>query len=327
MTEEKGLVYPDGEEATWDEVDRRVKMREFAKAADVEVDIDAQAPCRDLETWHEIMKRRKRERKEILGVPEDVRVDIKTKKPILIGLFGDIHAGGADVDYDRLAKDIDLLKSVDGFAITVGDLTDSFFFNSGQHEALANNQEQVLYMQAVLDELSKDDRLLAGWKGDHDGWAEDKMGTRTTYHEFGRRYHGHYLEGVSYLTVGLNDDIEYKLTGAHRHKGFSVYNDAHASLRMEKDEGRGSDVAFTAHNHVKAYLQQTVKNYGGNENRVHLLALGAYKKTDGYSRKHGWPRKDDSSLGAFGLILRPDKKDVQVCWTLEDGVERLQQIT
>lgn len=317
---EKGLIYPGGQEASWDEVKRNAVLREAAKGQSFVKLKDI--PVRDLDTWHEIMARRSREREEVLGVPESVETQIYSKDPILLALIGDIHAGAEEVDYDRFAKDIDLIKSVNGFSVTVGDLTDSFFFNSGQFGAIANNAEQQLYMQAVMDELAKNGRLLASWKGDHDGWSADKQGVRALYHDFQQKYSSHYLEGTSYLTVKLNDQ-EYKLTGAHRHKGFSVYNDAHAPLRMEKDEARGSDLAFTAHNHVKAHLRQVVKEYGGGEKVIELLALGPYKKSDSYSRKHGWARKGDQSLGAFGLVLHPDSKQIDVHWTIQEAVDNL----
>lgn len=320
----EGLIYPgESEPRSWDEVNRNVVLREI-NGLHERVPLKS-IPVRDLTEWHEVMKRRASEREEVLGIPESVEVTINSKSPILLALIGDVHAGSEETDYERFAQDIDLIKSVNGFTITVGDLTDSFFFNSGQFAAIANNAEQQMYMQAVLEELAKDGHLLAAWKGDHDGWSADKQGVRALYHDFKQKYDAHYLEGTSYLTIHLND-IDYKLSGAHRHKGFSVYNDAHAPLRMEKDEARGSDVAFTAHNHVKAHLQQVVKEYGGSEKVIELLALGAYKRSDGYSRKHGWPRKGDESMGAFGLILHPDNKKISVHWTLDEAVKQLERL-
>jgi hypothetical protein len=318
---EPGLIYPGGYEASVDEVKRNARLREFSSLHSAIVK-PQDVPVRTLSEWSEIISRRAREREELLGVPELVEVNIESPKPILVALMGDIHGGGEGVDYDRLAKDVDIIKDHHGFSITVGDLTDSFFFNSGQFESIANNVEQQLYMEAVLEELSKDGHLLAGWKGDHDGWAADKQGVRALYHDFQKKYSAHYLEGTSYLTVKLND-LEYKLAGAHRHKGFSVYNDAHAPLRMEKDEARGADLAFTAHNHVKAHLRQVVKEYGGGESVVQLLALGSYKKSDAYSRKFGWPRKGEESLGAFGLVLQPFEKKMDVYWTVEEAAQNM----
>jgi hypothetical protein len=116
----------------------------------------------------------------------------------------------------------------------------------------------------------------------------------------------------------------YGIVGSHRHKGFSVYNDAHASLRQWRDEGVGSIISFTAHNHVKAALTQVHKVHGGQEVKFYSLAIGSYKTTDRYSRKMGWPRKEEQSLGAFGLIFSPEPDTpVEVYWTVEEAVNAL----
>jgi hypothetical protein len=137
------------------------------------------------------------------------------------------------------------------------------------------------------------------------------------------------LEGVSYVTVKVNDGetvVPYGFVGSHRHKGFSVYNDAHASLRQWRDEGVGAVVSFTAHNHVKAALTQVHKLAGGEEQKFHSLAIGAYKETDRYSRKMGWPRKGEQSLGAFGIIMYPHQNNMEIWWTIEEAVNRLAEL-
>jgi hypothetical protein len=88
-------------------------------------------------------------------------------------------------------------------------------------------------------------------------------------------------------------------------------------------EGRGADISFTAHRHEKAYLQKVVKEMGGGEKTIHCISLGCYKKSDRHSRKMGWPRRDDASMGAFGIILFPGEKRIDVYWTLEEAVDTL----
>lgn len=320
----EGLYYPDGQFSSRKEI-RRKLLSEELQGVSRRTDKNA-VRRRDFKVWTEIVNRQQEERKELVGIPEAVTVDIDTTVPILVSLWGDVHAGGADVDYERFARDVDLIKEANGYSIAVGDLTDSFFFMPEVGEQIISGDEQVLYMQSALDELSKDDKLLAAWGGDHDMWSKDKSGAHTLYAKFVETYNAHYLEGVSYLTINLNDGLEsipYRLVGSHRHKGFSVYNDAHASLRQYRDEGVMSDISFTAHNHVKACLEQTHKLHGGEEVTVKNIALGSYKRDDRYSRKMGWPRKDDAGMGAFGLILYPDKKNIEVYWTLDEAVDAL----
>ncbi|MHA2069398.1 MAG: hypothetical protein ACXABY_33980, partial [Candidatus Thorarchaeota archaeon] len=142
------------------------------------------------------------------------------------------------------------------------------------------------------------------------------------------KHQAHYLEGVSYLTILKNNGksvVPYGFVGSHRHKGFSVYNDAHAPLRQWRDEGVGSVVSFTAHKHIKASLTQVHKLHGGEETKFYSLALGSYKKSDRYSRKMGWPRKGEHSIGGFGLILYPGEENVEIYWTLDEAVDKMQR--
>jgi hypothetical protein len=88
-------------------------------------------------------------------------------------------------------------------------------------------------------------------------------------------------------------------------------------------EGRGADVSFTAHMHEKSHLRKLVKDFGGDEHPVDCVALGTYKVTDRYSRKFGWSRKDPDEIGAFGLVLQPDSKRVDVYWTIEEALDSI----
>lgn len=324
MKDIPAIIYPDGQTASREEVVRKLVFN--AMCQNTATQLNTPPKKFSFSEWTKRLISRQEERQEVLPLPERVAVAIKTDKPILLGLFGDVHAGGEDTNYARFGKDVEALTQAGGYSVTVGDLTDSHFFMPGVDTALACGDEQVMYAQSALGELAKGGRLLAGWGGDHDKWAADKMGAATLYQDFYGKFGAPYLEGVSYLTVNVDDGsnvVPYEMVGAHKHRGISVYNDAHASLRMEKDEARGADIAFTAHNHVKAYLEQPVKTQGGFERILHLLALGAYKTTDRYSRKQGWPRKGEASQGAFGVILSPGKKEIKVEWTIEKAVDAL----
>lgn len=325
---EQGLYYPDGSYSSREEINRKRLAEELQGRSRV-VDRTEFAGRRSFKEWSKIVSRQQRERQEILGIPEHISVSIETTEPILVSLIGDVHAGGEDIDYDRFYQDVDLTKQVGGYTMAVGDLTDSYFFMPGVSEQILAGDEQILYMQSALDELSEDNKLLAAWGGDHDMWSKDKSGAHTLYQDFQRRYNAHYLEGVSYVDLRLFDgvrDVNYGFVGSHRHKGFSVYNDAHSSLRQFRDEGIGAMVSFTAHNHVKAYLQQVHKLHRGDETVVHCLALGAYKKSDRYSRKKGWPRKAEESMGGFGILLWPTEKHMEVCWTIDEAVDKLERL-
>ncbi|MBN2262505.1 MAG: hypothetical protein JW735_06310 [Prolixibacteraceae bacterium] len=322
---QNGLYYPDGSYSDRTQIRRKLLAQELEGGTSI-TQLTQFPKARDFDQWVEIMTRQQDERRELLGIPEAIEVEIKATEPFLLALIADKHIGGAEVNTRRLAKDINLIDQAKGYSITVGDLTDSFFFMPEVGEQIISGDEQVLFAQAALERLARNDHLIAAFGGDHDMWSKDKSGAHTIYQDFQRRFNAHYLEGVSYVTLKVNNGeniVPYGFVGSHRHKGFSVYNDAHAPLRQFRDEGVGSIVSFTAHNHIKAALTQVHKVAGGDEVKFHSLALGAYKETDRYSRKMGWPRKGEQSLGAFGLIVYPGQEQLDVCWTIEEAVDRL----
>jgi len=320
----EGLYYPDGSYSTKDEVRRKVLVEELGKRDSSLRHLTIDGFQRNFDDWTEIMIRRQKEVTELLTIPESVEVVIDSKHPILVWVVADIHSGG-DSDYVRFSQDLKAVKEVGGYSIPVGDLTNSYFWSPAMNDIIRGD-EQTLYAQSAFAEMAKGGKMIAAFGGDHDMWAKDKMGSHTLYQDLWKKYKAHYLEGVSYITIGINNGenvVKYGLVGSHRHKGFSVYNDAHASLRQWRDEGMGSVISFTAHNHVKASLTQVHKLHGGQEVRFDSLALGTYKTTDRYSRKMGWPRKGEESMGGFGIILHPGKEKREILWDVREAAERM----
>lgn len=323
-----GICYLDGTTASVRDIQRKRLAEDLGDASRVISRGETPKP-RAFNEWVDVARRQQQDRQELLGIPEFVTTEIETASPILIGLIGDVHSGGIDIDYDAFGRDVELIKEVGGYSITVGDLTDSYFFMPEAGEQMFSGDEQVLFMESALTLLSEDDKLIAGWSGDHDMWPKDKMGAHTLYHKFKQQYNAHYLEGVSYLDVVLNnggEQISYPIIGSHRHKGFSIYSDVHASWRQYNDEAKSDQniISITAHNHTKGHSAQTRKAFGGKEVVIHSIALGTYKVSDRYSRKMGWPRKGEESAGAFGLILRPEPDaQPEVYWSIDEAVKHL----
>jgi len=323
-----GLILPNGTELTVRDIQRKRLAEDLGDASRVISRSDGPKP-RNFTEWIDVARRQQKDRQELLGVPEFVTTEIETASPILVGIIGDVHAGGTDIDYDAFGRDVEAIKRVNGYSITLGDLTDSFFFMPEVGEQLFSGDEQVLFMESALETLAKDDKLVASWSGDHDMWSKDKSGAHTMYQRFRQRYNAHYLEGVSYVDLTLNnggEQIHYPIIGSHRHKGFSVYNDVHASWRQYNDEAKTEQdiISITAHNHTKGYLRQVRKIFGGGEQTIHAISLGTYKVSDRYSRKKGWPRKGEESISSFGLVLRPEQdRQPEVYWTIQDAINHL----
>ncbi|MCG3203935.1 MAG: hypothetical protein KCHDKBKB_00612 [Elusimicrobia bacterium] len=312
-----GLYYPDGEYKSREDITMKNLPHDT-----VEHITPIASDDRSFRELGDLFVRRQAEREQARGIPEHVEFKVHTKYPILLVPFGDVHAGGEDVDYKRFMEEIEFVAGTPGaYAMALGDLTDSFFWGKdGQDGQLGAYVEQNKFARAALRMLGEQEKLIACWKGDHDGWSAS-MG-ETMYDEFTSTVKSHYLEGVSYVSLWVGDQV-YKISGAHRHNGFSIYNKAHAALRIYRDSGEGSDIAITAHNHRKAVITQPVKRFGGDQENVTYIAVGAYKKSDGWLRKQGYARLDDAEIGPQSILLWPNQKKIETYWTVSEGLQRL----
>lgn len=322
IKEAPALYYADGSTATRSDIRRKLLHEELTTP----LHLTPPAQRRTFEEWRPIIERRQTEYAELVSFPELVEVEIAADKPVLIVPIGDVHALNPETDLAQFGRDIDLAKAAGGYFMTFGDMTDSVFWHP--EPSVGTNQEAELYMQSALRYMAEGGHLLCGWLGDHDGWTYDKHGAMTMYQDFWEKFNAHLLDGISYVDIGLNDGQSvqrYAIVGSHRHKGFSVYNDAHASWRQQLDEANTSRtiISITAHNHTKARLTQTRKCFGGDERVIESVSLGTYKKSDRYSRKHGWPRKGEETASAFGIVLYPGQDRVNVYWNLEEAVDSI----
>jgi len=314
--QEQGLFYPDGSFKSRSEM--------FGDQDVVHFLTPSTRNARSFGKWTDIFTRRQEERKEAFGIPEHVEIAIDTDEPILLVPFGDVHAGALETDYKRWAREVALVAETPGaYALSLGDMTDSFFWGgAAQDSDIGSYGEQNEYLRTGLMLLGERSKLLAAWLGDHDGWVMN-FGD-TVYDDFIVATKAYYLEGVSYISLKVGD-ILYRISGAHRHNGFSIYNKAHPALRLYRDSAEGSDIAITAHTHQKAHITQPVKTFGGEAFLGNFLAVGSYKSTDEYARKKGFSRQDYDQMGAQSILLWPDKKRVEVMWDVETGIHRLNQ--
>lgn len=269
--------------------------------------------------WHDRVTIAQEARQEALGIPEHVEVDMQSNAPIILALIGDVHAGSQDVAYDMFYHDVQVIKEhPQAYTLLFGDLTDCYFFTPAVHEHLINLQEQMAYMRAACDEMNG--KILAAWPGNHELWAS-RMGP-TMYYGWVERYNTHYLEGVSYVTLNLNGRA-YKIVGSHAHRGYSVYNDSHASRRQVLDDAETADASVTAHKHIKANAMQYTKMHGGEARPVHYISLGSYCPSTTYSRVRGWHNKAEEQMGGTYMVLHHDRKHIEVFQTIDEAAERV----
>lgn len=295
--QEKGIFLPDGSF----ESDTSIKR----KSVDSPIMETPKKFPRDFGYWSNRFINRQVEYGETSDVETD-HVTIQFKGDTIINFIGDCHVGSPYTHYKRLEDEVNAIVSTpNSYAILCGDVIDGFFFNPAQMEQMEQTPEQYQYMNAMVNYLARNGKLLIGFGGDHDGWAK-KMGIDPYMMLNG--IGSYYMQGVGHLTAKV-DDQEYKITGAHRLPGFSIYNSTHPEMRASR-EIQGADIYFSGHTHKKGQSGQPVQLFGGESRWTHFISLGPYKPTDEYARKIGYAQQDVESMYGCAVVLKSGYKEV-----------------
>ena len=264
---------------------------------------------RDFHYWSARFRERQDQYNE---VKNDVdHIIIRFPETTILNFIGDIHVGSPDTNYSRVEQEIEaVVNTPNSYVVMAGDLVDGFFFNPAQFNQIEQTPEQYEYTYSLLRYTASKKRLLVAWGGDHDQWAF-KMGL-DPYGQFAEKFGAYYMHGVGYVTAFVGEN-EYKLTGAHRMPGFSMYNNVHPQMRADRFGGAaGSDIIFSGHTHRKGHSEQAYKTFGGGAGVVHYISLGPYKATDDYSQKLGFAKLSPSEM--FGCAVRLEKDTRQITY-------------
>ena len=303
--QKEGLYYPDGSYKNRDTI-----IREAMTKGELPV---LKTPTLKRLTFTDYWSPRFIKRQEeVLEAREQLTNNVEIQFPserICINFMGDLHTGG-ECDYSRVSQEIQTIVSTpNSYLMLMGDVIDGFFFNYAQMEQIEQVPEQIQYTKSLLKYLGENKKLLVGWAGDHDKWM-DKMGN-SMYADFFENTGAYYMYGLGYVTLQVGK-TEYKLTGAHKLPGSSIYNNNHPQDRAARFGGAwGSDIIVSAHNHKKGHSEKTFTGFGGEAIHVHEIALGPYKCQDEYSKKNGWSKQVPAEMYGSAVILDPNSKDIR----------------
>jgi len=276
---------------------------------------------RSFSEWSDHLSYIQEKRNEILPETRKVEIEFTDNQPKFVALIGDAHIG-AECDYGKLKDEVLGISQTDGaHVLLLGDIVDGYFWGGGAtQDAHISLSEEVHMARALLDTLNG--KILAGWRGDHDSdWAE--KGGVSMYQDFMRRYRAHILHGIAYVDIKMAGGT-FKMAGAHRHAGNSIYSKTAAAQRLFRESAPDCDIVFTGHTHQKGLTEQTVTSSKGPR-RVLYATVGPYKKTDSWLRKQGYGRQEGDDLGGIGLVLYPDGK-VDAHYDLLDGLEKFTKL-
>ena len=262
---------------------------------------------KDFLYWSQRLKERQDQYRETSTHPE--HITIKFPETTILNFIGDTHIGSPDTDYKRLEREINIIANTpNSYVVLLGDLVDGFFFNPAQFKQVEQPPEQWEYVNALLTFLASNKKLLVAISGDHDQWPT-KMGV-DPYAEFADNFQAYYMKGVSYMSIVVGE-TEYKITGAHRVPGHSMYNNAHPQMRAERFGGAaGSDIIVAGHTHRKGHSEQAYKTFPGISQVSHYISLGPYKATDDYAQKLGFSKLSPEEMYGCAVVLNKDTHNV-----------------
>jgi predicted MPP superfamily phosphohydrolase len=303
-----GLYLPDGSFISKEEIQRKHLMEGKAQL------LTDMPLVRDFKYWGERFEQRQAQYKETES--RSNKIEISFDQEPIINFIGDLHVGSPDVDYKRINNEIEIISQTpNSYLMVMGDTVDGFFFNPAQFEQIEQAPEQFRYINSIFEKMSKEGKLLVAWGGDHCGWAK-KSGI-DPYEEFSQRFNAYYMQGVGYVKLKVGE-TDYNLIAAHRLPGFSMYNNAHAEMRLGR-EVQGGDIYLAAHSHAKGFVQQEVQQFGGESKLVSYISLGPYKSQDDYSRKRGFAPKTEKGMYGSCIKLYKDHRQIKYYDSILEG--------
>jgi hypothetical protein len=311
MAQEQGLYTGPSEDDF--KSDKQIKYENLTSPTLIREKVRGRKPS--FYEWIDEFARRRDLKDDVEGIQEVVDVKIETNEPIIIGLLGDIHTGGHEVDYELLAHDVAFIaKHPQAYVVGGGDLLDGFFFNPAQDEQIGSYNQQRMFVRSMVEELGYEKFLLLEC-GDHDMWAS-KMGA-TIYDEFRDETGIPVVRGSTKTNIHL-PEVTYKMVSAHQLPGHSMYNDTHPENRESKFGTQGADIYVGWHTHQKAIAEQ-VADLFEEEVRQLFISGGPYKYSDAYAKKKGWSKQRALKRGALWLVLTPFNKNAKAFYTAEEA--------
>jgi hypothetical protein len=248
------------------------------------------------EIW-DLAVRKSRRRRTIEKKKNGRRIEF-SHGPVCIVWLADTHLGSTGVHYDRLAEDIETIKTTPGMYVCVlGDILDNFIMGRLKDIRLGTEfsiSEEWVLARRVLRELAP--KLLLSVSGNHDLWTYALTGI-----DYLKEIHVLLNPGIAYAKYDASVTLavggrEYIMRARHKWKGYSQYNDTHGIEWAAKfDKGRHFDIGIGAHIHKGALYRQFVN--GGVTG--HALMCGSYKTIDEHPMKLGFPEPNEAAAVAM----------------------------
>jgi hypothetical protein len=216
-------------------------------------------------------------------------IDVKIAEPGPYGVVGipDHHLDNRGTQLERAFKDAEFIAAHPSlFAVGIGDWLDNFIVGRLERErrksvmTLTDSWRLMEHYVAILST-----KLVAAISGNHMDWTKDMGGVDYTKKMF---------EDFGLGPIYDNDEIRVRLISPngksfthlarHKYKGHSRFNPMHSIGIHISERWEGEDVVWGGHIHVAGHIS-TEKSWMGQQQIVHGVQLGAYKKHDSYAKR------------------------------------------
>lgn len=200
-------------------------------------------------------------------------IDIMIHEPGPFGLlcFGDPHVGDDGCDMEQLIADMDFARATEHvYAINMGDLSNNW----------VGPLKRLWAHQGTTEE---EEEALVAWLIEYLPWVVVILGNHDKWSPMAARI----CRDRNVFTVSHGGRLVFRTPGGrplymdarHDHRGFSMYNPAHAQIR-KKFRGNPCDVIIGAHTHESGYT----KLYNDNSKTLgHCVQVASYKDADEYA--------------------------------------------
>jgi hypothetical protein len=236
--------------------------------------------------------------------------------PIIIDFASDMHYGSIGVDYQHLARDLEIVKEVPNFRLAGnGDEVDSFnaiFHAEAMQENPLPSQIQSRAIARKLLELDDMGRIAVISQGNHN--RAGSAGGQDWYDSFLSEFRCPVFTcgGLLHIQYGIND---YKLLLNHTFWGKSKLNPTNAVKRMIEYEGGGDiDIGWLGHVHQSSYEHF---ERGGKD--VIAVVSGTFKEDDKWAAQNGIGGRGQQP--GICIALYPNERRMQAFKDIRTAVD------
>ena len=313
-----GLYYPDGSFKSRDKLCAEAAVRQTS----IEFITPIHHPPDSFEWWQQRAVEAQVARNEAVGRPEHAEVQLWSNAPVIIGLIGDVHAGGEDCDYQEFYEDVKFIKEHPlAYTLLFGDLTDSYFFTPAVHEHLINLQEQYGYTRAAIDELNG--KIIAAWAGNHCLDEETELWTRNGWKHYQEVDKDDEVVSINTIT-GFAEYSPIQRIIAYPFRGKMNHVRTVSVDMMTTDDHR----LFYRRRRTNKYEYMPMSEYMGRKDTTSIGIVRAGKSglpeiemPDSYIKLAAWILADGHmSKKRCGITQRPEKAHLVEDVLVESGI-------